>query len=598
MDDLQSIVKSLSKSPGVYQFLDQKDTIIYIGKAKNLKNRVSSYFNKIQFENRKTKLLVSQIRDIKTIKVETEMDALLLENILVKKHQPRYNVQLKDDKTYPWICIRNEPFPRITTTRRVLKDGAKYYGPYPSVKIVKQIIKFLIENFNIRNCSHDLKKYKFDKGQLNTALEYYIGNCKGCCQGDVIKEEYENRIKAVSSVLNGNVKSVLKELKQKMNLAAADFLYEEAQELKTRIVSLENHQSKSAIVSNSIDNVDVFSIEEDQHCAYINYLKVIDGAVNQSRMIELKKKLDEDSVLLMEKAIADVFQHSSSAIKELILTFEISLQISQKITIPERGEKKRLIDISKKNAFFYMQEKHRKEVVKNPENSVQRILETIQKDLRLPALPKHMECFDNSNFQGAEPVAACVVFKDGKPAKKEYRHFNIRTVVGPDDFASMEEVVFRRYKRILEENKELPQLIILDGGKGQLSSAIKSLSKLNLMGKVSVVAIAKKLEEIYFPGDQLPLYIDKKSESLRVIQQMRNEAHRFGIEHHRKKRIKVTLQSELTNIKGIGSKTLVVLMKEFKTIKRIKTLNIEELQKAIGLSKARIVYRYFNNNQL
>ena len=596
MDDLQSIVKSLSKSPGVYQFLDQKNTIIYIGKAKNLKNRVSSYFNKRQFENRKTKLLVAQIKNIKTIKVDTEMDALLLENILVKKHQPRYNVQLKDDKTYPWICIRNEPFPRITTTRRVLKDGAKYYGPYPSVKIVNSIITFLIENFNIRNCSHDLNKNKFEKGQLNTALEFYIGNCKGCCQGDVSSEEYENRIKAVSSVLNGNVKSVLKELKQKMNLAAADFLYEEAQALKTRILSLENHQAKSAIVSNSIDNVDVFSIEEDQHCAYINYLKVIDGAVNQSRMIELKKKLDEDSTLLMEKAIADVFQHSSNVIKELILPFKISLQISQKITIPERGDKKKLIDISKKNAFFYMQEKHRKEHIKNPESSAQRILETIQKDLRLPVLPKHMECFDNSNFQGAEPVAACVVFKDGKPAKREYRHFNIKTVVGPDDFASMEEVVFRRYKRILEENKELPQLIILDGGKGQLSSAIKSLSKLNLMGKVSVVAIAKKLEEIYFPGDQLPLYIDKKSESLRVIQQMRNEAHRFGIEHHRKKRIKVTLQSELTNIKGIGSKTLVILMKEFKTIKRIKTLSLEELQKTIGLSKARIVYSYFNGD--
>lgn len=597
MDDLQSIVKSLSKSPGVYQFLDQKNTIIYIGKAKNLKNRVSSYFNKIQFENRKTKLLVSQICDIKTIKVETEMDALLLENILVKKHQPRYNVQLKDDKTYPWICIRNEPFPRITTTRRVLKDGAKYYGPYPSVKIVKQIITFLIENFNIRNCSHDLKKYTFDKGQLNTALEYYIGNCKGCCQGDVTKEDYENRIKAVSNVLKGNVKGVLKDLKQKMNQAADDFLYEEAQELKTRMISLENHQAKSAIVSNSIDNVDVFSIEEDQHCAYINYLKVIDGAVNQSRMIELKKKLDEDSVLLMEKAIADVFQHSSGVIKELILPFKIALQISQKITIPERGDKKKLIDISKKNALFYMQEKHRKEVIKNPVSSVQRILETIQKDLRLSVLPKHMECFDNSNFQGAEPVAACVVFKDGKPAKKEYRHFNIKTVVGPDDFSSMEEVVFRRYKRIIEEKKDLPQLVILDGGKGQLSSAIKSLSKLNLMGKVAVVAIAKKLEEIYFPGDQLPLYIDKKSESLRVIQQMRNEAHRFGIEHHRKKRIKVTLQSELTNIKGIGGKTLILLMKEFKTVKRIKTLNVEELQNTIGLSKARIVHSYFNNDQ-
>jgi excinuclease ABC subunit C len=597
MDDLQSIVKSLSKSPGIYQFFNQKNEIIYIGKAKNLKNRVSSYFNKVQFENRKTKLLVSQIKNVKTIKVETEMDALLLENVLVKKHQPKYNVQLKDDKTYPWICIKNEPFSRITTTRRVLKDGAKYYGPYPSVKIVKQIIAFLIENFNIRNCSHDLKKNHFEKGQLNTALEFYIGNCKGCCQGDVSEQEYGDRIKAVSNVLNGNVKGVLKELKLKMKQASDLFLYEQAQDYKTRIIALENYQSKSTIVSNSIDNVDVFSIEEDQHFAYINYLKVIDGTVNQSRMIEVKKKLDETSVALIEKVIADVFQHSSGSINELIIPFEISLELSQKITVPERGDKKKLIDISKKNAFYYMKEKHRKEAIKNPESSVQRVLETIKKDLRLPVLPKHMECFDNSNFQGVEPVAACVVFKDGKPAKREYRHFNIKTVVGPDDFSSMEEVVFRRYKRILEEKKELPQLIILDGGKGQLSSAIKSLSKLNLMGKVAVVAIAKKLEEIYFPGDKLPLYIDKKSESLRIIQQMRNEAHRFGIEHHRKKRIKSTLQSEITNIKGIGAKTLALLMKEFKTVKKIKTLKVKELQKSIGLSKAKIVYNYFNNDQ-
>ena len=595
MDDLESVVKSLSKSPGIYQFYDDKGVVIYIGKAKNLKSRVSSYFNKVHFENRKTKVLVSKITSIKTIKVESEIDALLLENTLVKKHQPKYNIQLKDDKTYPWICIRNEPFPRIFHTRRVLKDGAKYFGPYPSVKMVKQIISFVTENFQIRSCSHDLTKQNFKTGQLKTSVEYYIGNCKGCCQGDVPELEYAERIKAVSQVLNGNVAAVLKVLKQKMNLAAQEYLFEEAQELKTRISALENHQAKSSIVSNSINNVDVFSIEEDGHFAYINYLKVVGGALCQSRMIEVKKKLAEDKVTLLEKAIVDVIQQSETEIKELILPFEVSIAIPLKIIIPSRGEKKKLLDISKKNAFYYRQEKHRKEAIKNPASNVQRILETLQKDLRLKELPAHMECFDNSNFQGFEPVAACVVFKDAKPSKKEYRHFNIKTVVGPDDFSSMEEVVFRRYKRMIEENQLLPQLIILDGGKGQLSSAVKSLKKLGLFGKVAVVAIAKKLEEIYFPGDKLPLYIDKKSESLRVIQQMRNEAHRFGIEHHRKKRIKSTLQSELTAIDGIGPKTMELLMRKFKSIDKIRELSIQDLKTLIGENKATIVHQYFNN---
>ena len=595
MSDLHSIVKSLSKSPGVYQFLDSSNTIIYIGKAKNLKNRVSSYFNKVQFENRKTKLLVSKIVDIRTIKVDSEMDALLLENALVKKYQPKYNVQLKDDKTYPWICIKNEPFPRISTTRRVIKDGSKYFGPYPSVKIVRQIINLLIENFKIRNCSHDLIKGKFSQQELKNSVEYYIGNCKGCCQGEVSVEEYDERIKAVSRVLKGNVSGVIRELKQQMRTASQKFLYEEAQQFKLKISALEKHQAKSAVVSASISNVDVFSIVEDEHHGYINYIKVIEGAINQSRMIEVKKKLNEDKIELLEKAIADVIQQSELSIKELILPFEINIPTTLKVTVPERGEKRELVAISQKNAFYYMKEKQRKEALKNPQVSADRILKTIQKDLRLKDIPFHMECFDNSNFQGSEPVAACVVFKNAKPSKKEYRHFNIKTVVGPDDFSSMEEVVFRRYKRLLEENKSLPQLIILDGGKGQLSSAVKSLKKLDLIGKVAVVSIAKKLEEIFFPGDKLPLFIDKKSESLKVIQQMRNEAHRFGIQHHRKRRIKGTLKSELTMIEGVGEKTMKLLIQQFSSIEQIKTKSISELASVVGNSKASAIYNYFSN---
>ena len=595
MSDLHSIVKSLSKSPGVYQFLDSSNTIIYIGKAKNLKNRVSSYFNKVQFENRKTKLLVSKIVDIRTIKVDSEMDALLLENALVKKYQPKYNVQLKDDKTYPWICIKNEPFPRISTTRRVIKDGSKYFGPYPSVKIVRQIINLLIENFKIRNCSHDLIKGKFSQQELKNSVEYYIGNCKGCCQGEVSVEEYDERIKAVSRVLKGNVSGVIRELKQQMRTASEKFLYEQAQQFKLKISALEKHQAKSAVVSASISNVDVFSIVEDEHHGYINYIKVIEGAINQSRMIEVKKKLNEDKIELLEKAIADVIQQSELSIKELILPFEINIPTTLKVTVPERGEKRELVAISQKNAFYYMKEKQRKEALKNPQVSADRILKTIQKDLRLKDIPFHMECFDNSNFQGSEPVAACVVFKNAKPSKKEYRHFNIKTVVGPDDFSSMEEVVFRRYKRLLEENKSLPQLIILDGGKGQLSSAVKSLKKLDLIGKVAVVSIAKKLEEIFFPGDKLPLFIDKKSESLKVIQQMRNEAHRFGIQHHRKRRIKGTLKSELTMIEGVGEKTMKLLIQQFSSIEQIKTKSISELASVVGKSKASAIYNYFSN---
>ncbi len=588
------MIRSISSSPGVYQFKDANGDIIYIGKAKDLKKRVSSYFNKNKFENNKTKVLVKKIYDIKTIKVESEMDALLLENVLIKKHQPKYNVQLKDDKTYPWICIKNEPFPRINYTRKVTKDGSKYFGPYHSVSLVKYIISFLNDTFHIRHCSHDLKKGAPGDKKYRSEVEYYIGNCKGCCQGEVDELEYNNRINAAMHVLKGNIFNLVRELKKEMKSLSAIFKYEEAQLIKNTIKDLENYQAKSAVVSSTITNVDVFSIEEDQTHAFVNYIKVVNGAICQSRMIEIKKKLEENKSNLLEMVIADVIQASAHSFKELVLPFKLESEFSQKVSVPQKGDRKKLLELSYRNAYLYMKEKHKNESVKNPKKHIERILITIKNDLKLKVLPEHMECFDNSNFQGKEPVAACVVFKNAKPYKKEYRHYNIKTVKGPDDFASMEEVVFRRYKRLLEENKPLPQLIVLDGGKGQLSSALKSLDSLGIRGKVAVIAIAKKLEEIFYPDDRLPLYLDKKSETLKVIQHMRNEAHRFGINHHRSKRIKSTLQSELTNIKGIGPKTMTVLIKKFKTLNKIKELTLVELKKTVGNSKAILIFDAFH----
>ncbi len=595
MEYLINIIKSISNSPGVYQFFDENKTIIYIGKAKNLKNRVASYFNKVQFENNKTKVLIKNIRDIKTIKVESEMDALLLENVLIKKHLPKYNIQLKDDKTYPWICIKNEPFPRISYTRNISKDGSKYFGPYHSVTLVKYIINFLNETFGIRNCAHKLNVKEVRNTQFESAVEYYIGNCKGCCQGEISKEDYDKRLVGASRVLKGNVAELIKELKKEMKACSKVYKYEEAQKLKNTIKELENYQSKSAVVNSTIKNVDVFSVEEDNTHAYINFIKVVNGSICQSRMIEIKKKLGENKILLLEMAIADVLQNSIEETKELILPFHLEAKVDYKITVPLKGDKKKLLDLSVRNAYLYMKEKHKNEAIKSPETHTQRILETIKNELRLPAFPVHMECFDNSNLQGSNPVAACVVFNNAKPFKREYRHYNIKSVTGPDDYASMEEVVFRRYSRLLKEGKSLPQLIVLDGGKGQLSSAVKSIELLGIKGKVAVISIAKKLEEIYFPGDQLPLYLDKKSETLKVIQLMRNEAHRFGIQHHRSRRIKATLKSQLTEIKGVGPQTQQLLMKKFKTIKAIKKLNLLDLEKVIGTSKAQLIFDNFKN---
>lgn len=591
-DKIKQILKTLSTSPGVYQFLDKNNTIIYVGKAKNLKNRVSSYFNKIKYENGKTQILVGKIVDIKTIKVETEMDALLLENSLIKRYQPKYNIQLKDDKTYPWICINKEPFARVNYKRQLDKDGAEYFGPFHSVKMIKTLLELFKQSFDIRHCTHKLTEETIGDNKFSTSIEYYIGNCKGCCQGEVSKKEYEHRLRNVRKVLKGNIKSVIEQLRIKMKNAAAKYDFEKAHDIKERLALIVKYQAKSTVVSATIHNVDVFAISSDINGAYINYLKVMNGAIIQSHTLEVKKKLEESDKELLELGVIEIRSRFPSMSKEILVPEKLAISFEGvRLIVPQRGDKKELLNLSIKNAE-YSKIEHQKQVKNtDPEKHQNRILETLKKDLRLVELPRHIECFDNSNIQGTNPVAACVVFKDAKPAKKDYRHFNIKTVVGPDDFASMEEVVYRRYKRLLEENEPIPQLIVIDGGKGQLSSAVKSLEVLDLIGKVAIIGIAKKLEEIYFPGDSLPIYLDKRSESLKVIQFLRNEAHRFGITHHRSKRRKSTLnKSELANIKGIGPKTQSQLIKHFKSVKRIKEAPLMELENLLGKAKAKIVF--------
>jgi excinuclease ABC subunit C len=554
----------------VYQYFDAHGKIIYVGKAINLRSRVSSYFNKSAQHSGKTQILVKQIVDLKTIKVPTEMDALLLENSLIKKHQPKYNIQLKDDKTYPWICIPNEPFPRVFYSRRVIKNGSEYFGPFSNVKMIKTLIALFNRSFNIRHCNHKLKEEAIGSNEYLTSVEYYIGNCNGCCQGETSKEEYEERLNNVRGILKGNTKNVISDLKAKMQTLAAEMEFEKAQELKERLELVEKYQAKSTVVSASLHNLDVFSIDADDNNAYINFIKVMSGAIIQSHTIEIKKKLNESNSEVLAFAVLVIREKFPSESKEILLSEPTELQLEGvKFSVPQKGEKKSLIDLSKRNAMFYKVEKYKHIKNTDPDKHVSRIMQTMQKDLRMTEPPVHIECFDNSNFHGTNAVAACVVFKNGKPSKKEYRNFNIKTVEGSDDFASMEEVVYRRYKRLQDEKEPLPQLIVIDGGKGQLSSAVKSLRKLNLFGKIAIIGIAKRLEEIYFPGDSTPIYLDKRSESLKVIQNARNEAHRFGITHHRNKRSKNFIQSELLGIKGIGDKTQLQLIKDFKSVSLI-----------------------------
>lgn len=594
-DRLKEIIKALPSSPGVYQYFDSQGKIIYVGKAISLKNRVSSYFNAGANHSGKTQILVKQIADIKTIKVKSEMDALLLENSLIKKHQPKYNIQLKDDKTYPWIMIKNEPFPRVFYTRRVTKDGSEYYGPFSNVKMIRTLIDLFNNTLQVRHCKHKLTESNVGSDEFSTSVEYYIGNCKGCCQGEVRKDEYEKRLRDVRKILKGNTKSVIEQLRNKMRRYASEYEFEKAQDIKDRLDLVEKYQSKSTVVSASLHNLDVFSVESDLNSAYVNFFKVMSGAIIQSHTLELKKKLDESDQEILEFAIMEIRDRFPSKAKEIIVPVPVQIELEGvKFTVPQKGEKKDLLDLSQRNAMYYKVEKYKQIKNTDPDKHANRILETMKNDLHLAELPKHIECFDNSNFHGTNAVAACVVFRDAKPYKKDYRNFTIKSVEGPNDFASMEEVVYRRYHRLLEEREPLPQLIIIDGGKGQLSSAVKSLKKLNLFGKIAIIGIAKKLEEIYFPGDSVPIYLDKRSETLKVIQHARNEAHRFGITHHRNKRSKDFIQSEILGIKGIGDKTQMQLIKDFKSVSKIKEASIEQLEESVGKAKAQIVWTNFH----
>ena len=583
---ISELLKLIPNKAGVYQYYDKAGNLLYVGKAKNLKKRVSSYFTKKQ-THVKTRVLVSKIHDIKYVVVATEMDALLLENNLIKKHQPKYNVMLKDGKTYPWICIKNEPFPRIFQTRNILKDGSEYFGPYASVRLVKTLLSFFHQLYPLRNCNLNLNEKNIVSNKFKVCLEYHMGNCLGPCIGEQKLREYEIGIEHIKQIIKGDIKSVIQHLKDAMLQYSKSLEYEKAQSVKEKIDLLKNYQAKSTIVNPKINDVDVFTIISDDHTAFVNYLKINSGAIVQAHTMELKKKLEETEEGLLQLAIVEIRQRLNSTSKDIYCSHSLkNVWDNLSITMPKIGDKKKLIDLSLRNAK-YMQMDYKKRKVNNiARQDNKRILEQLQKDLRMLDLPKHIECFDNSNIQGTNPVAACVVFKNARPSKKDYRHFNIKTVVGPDDFASMEEVVYRRYKRLLEEGKELPQLIVIDGGKGQLSSAVKSLDKLKLRGKVAIIGIAKRLEEVYFPGDSVPLYLDKRSESLKLIQQLRDEAHRFGIMHHRKQREKDSLGTSLDKIEGIGLKTVELLITHFGSVKKVMEAKKEELEGLIGRSKA------------
>jgi len=586
-------LKTLPNAPGVYQYFDANDVILYVGKAKDLKKRVSSYFTK-KHENGKTRVLVKKISSIKHIVVTTETDALLLENNLIKKYKPRYNVMLKDDKSYPWICIKKERFPRVFQTRRIIKDGSEYFGPYTSVKTVYTLLDLIKGLFPLRTCNYDLAEEKIQSKKYKVCLEYHIGNCKGACEGLETQEEYDENIKAIRKILKGNFKDSLLQFKNQMKQLAKDMHFEDAQKVKEKIEILENYQAKSTIVNPKISNVDVFSIVSDESYAYINFLQLSYGSIIRSHTLELKKKLEETDNDLLTLAITEIRQRFNSASKEIYTPFKVELGRDIKVTVPKLGDKKHILDLSIRNAKYYRMDRFKQIKIIDPDRHANRIMAQMKVDLRLSDEPRHIECFDNSNIQGTNPVAACVVFKNGKPSKKEYRHFNIKTVEGPDDFASMEEVVYRRYKRLLEEDQPLPQLIIIDGGKGQLSSALKSLDKLNLRHEIAIIGIAKRLEELFYPDDPIPLYLDKKGETLKVIQRLRNEAHRFGIEHHRNKRSKNALTTELETIPGIGQKTMIDLIKQFKSAKRVSYAKLDELEEVVGASRAEKIYNYYN----
>ncbi|MDC0249395.1 excinuclease ABC subunit UvrC [Flavobacteriales bacterium] len=588
---IAEIIKNIPNKTGVYQYYNKNKIILYIGKAKDLKKRVSSYFTKPQV-NKKTKSLVNKIQDIKYVVVATEMDALLLENNLIKKYQPKYNVMLKDGKTYPWICIKNEPFPRVFQTRNIIQDGSEYFGPYTSVRLIKTFLEFFNQLYPIRNCTFNLSEKNISEKKFKVCLEYHLGNCLGPCEGRQNESEYQIGIDHIKQIIKGDIRLVIKHLKIVMHKFSKNLKFEKAQSVKEKMTLLKNYQAKSTIVNPRINNVDVFTIISDEDAAFINYLKINSGAIIQTHTLELKKKMNETEEELLQLAIIELRQRFNSTSKSIYCSHSLKIiWEGLSITMPKIGDKKKLVDLSFRNAKYMLLDHQKRKIntIKKQDNN--RILLQLQKDLNLLRIPRHIECFDNSNIQGKNPVAACVVFKNAKPSKKDYRHFNINTVVGPDDFASMEEVVYRRYKRLLDEESNLPELIIVDGGRGQLSSAIKSLNKLQLLDKIAIIGIAKRLEKIYSPGDSVPLYLDKRSESLKLIQQLRDEAHRFGITHHRNQRNKMSLGVSLDNINGIGPKTIELLIAQFGSVKKILAADKKELENLIGKKKTTLLFK-------
>ena len=596
-DKIKSILKTIPTDPGVYRYYDDKGEIIYVGKAKNLKRRVHSYFNKQQ-QSRKVSVLVSRIADIRFTVVNSEMEALLLENNFIKQYKPRYNILLKDDKTYPWICVKNERFPRVFLTRKKVNDGSIYFGPYPSVMTAKTLLEMLRQLYPIRNCKLNLRQEYIDNGHYRPCLEYHVGNCKAPCDGSIDEEEYREMISNIKKVIKGNIQEVLRDMKTQMMAHAAKLEFEQAQAIKDKYELLENYHARSVVCSNSLFDMEVFSYEDAGNSFYVNYMKIVEGAIIQSHSFEMKRKLDETAEELLTLAIVELHQmNENNNIKEIIVPTELEIELEGvRLTVPKRGEKFEVLELSQRNAKQYRLEVEKLRTLVDPERHTKRILNQMKEDLKLPVLPEVIECFDNSNFQGDYAVAAMTQFVNAKPNKSGYRHFNIKTVEGPNDFASMEEIIYRRYSRLLNENQRLPDLIVVDGGKGQLSSAVKILQQLGLFGKISIIGIAEKLEEIYFPGDSIPLYIDKRSETLKVIQHIRDEAHRFGITHHRKKFEKGFIHSELNDIKGIGKQTAEKLMLELKSVKNIKEASLETLEKIIGKAKAKIVWEYFKQH--
>lgn len=589
------ILKTIPEDPGVYQFLSSDKSIIYVGKAKNLKKRVSSYFQK-NIKSRKTLNLIKNTKYVEHVVVHSESDALLLENSLIKKNQPKYNILLRDDKTYPWICIKNEPFPRVFVTRKLVKDGSQYFGPFTSFKTINTIMGIIKQLYSLRNCNYNLSSKNIEQKKFKVCLEYHLGNCLGGCEGKESLEDYEKNILAIKQILKGNVNESKRNFKKEMIKFSNNQEYEKAQKIKEKIQLLENYQSKSTVVSSKLNNIDVFSIISDSESAFVNFLQVAHGKIIRFHNQEVKKKLNEDDEKILSLMILSIREKYNSTSKNIISHINLENQINLKFIIPRSGDNKKLLDLSIKNAKAFRFERNKQTQLVDPERHINRIMEQMRLDLKMKEEPRHIECFDISNIQGTNNVASCVVFINGKPSKKLYRKFNIKTIDGQNDFGSMQEVVFRRYKRLLDEKQDLPNLIVIDGGKGQLSSAVKSLKELDLDNKISVLGIAKRLEELYFPNDSIPLYLNKKSETLKVIQQLRNEAHRFGVSFHRDKRSKSSLSSGLDNIHGIGENTKNKLLKKFKSISKLKKADEKEIIDLIGKSKAEKVMNYLKES--